>query len=85
MTEDELEEAWAARRCLGLPSEEADRLFFTKGGASEGKRLCLPCPAREPCAVRALEADRDGDYMPMGLVGGLTAAERKRILEGARP
>lgn len=79
----EVLEAWAERACLDLEPAEADRLFYTKGGHNEleGRRLCYSCPARVPCALRALAQDRTGDYDVVGLVGGLTAEERLELLE----
>lgn len=78
----EVLEAWENRACLGLEPREADRLFYSRAARNEleGRRLCYSCPARVPCALRALAQDRTGDYDVVGLVGGLTAEERLELL-----
>lgn len=94
MPEEEREAAWASARCPRLPVLEADDLFFSRGvvavytedpGRRHGRdgealAFCAGCPARVVCALRALEEEASSEYLPVGVVGGLTAAQRRNAL-----
>lgn len=67
-----------AAACLG---EDPD-LFFPEVGASltEPRAICNRCPVRQPCLQYAL--DTQGGGTDMGVFGGLSARERRRIRKG---
>ena len=54
---------------------EDDDFFLQR----EAKRICASCEVREPCLEQAL-ADRE----KVGVWGGFTATERRRILRRRR-
>lgn len=77
--------------CRNIPYEQAMALFFPEKGNNfkEGKRFCLgtpaskghpavpPCPVLKECLAYALSFEPEG---VVGVWGGTTAAERRKLL-----
>lgn len=74
--------SWAQQAaCRGYDLSE----FFTESrtGMARAKRICASCPVRARCLDEALRAENDARY---GVFGGLTAAERSKLVRrGAVP
>lgn len=63
--------------CTEYPTD----LFFPPSGTDgrEAKQICAECPSRAACLDWALEVRE-----PFGVFGGMTAAERYRLLRKMR-
>lgn len=69
--------SWAERGvCRGYSLD----VFFTesKSGMRRAKEICAACPVRTECLDEVLRAEDSSRY---GVFGGLTASERKRLVE----
>ncbi|MGX1909034.1 WhiB family transcriptional regulator [Streptomyces phaeochromogenes] len=69
--------SWALRAaCNGYDLD----VFFTesKNGMKRAKQICAGCPVRRQCLAEALRAENDSRF---GVSGGLTAAERSRLVK----
>jgi len=63
-----------------LPCRTADpELWFTERANPKARRLCASCPERAACLRMAVETKAE-----YGMFGGLTAAERRPLMKGAR-
>lgn len=74
-----MDNSWSARAaCHGLDP----KIFFPVDGedADAAKAICDGCPVREPCLDYAL-----GERERVGVWGGCTERERRRILRRRRP
>ena len=79
--------------CRDIPHERAMRIFFPEKGQQwkEAKNICCglpasadhpeipPCPVRQECLTYALSFEPEG---LVGIFGGTTAAERRKIAAG---
>lgn len=69
--------SWALRAaCRGIDLED----FFTESrtGVRRAKSICAGCPVRRRCLAEALRAEDASRY---GVYGGLTAAERTKLVK----
>lgn len=77
---------WSRGSCASLDPELVNKVFFsTKPSDVEyAKRICRGCPVVSECAEDALrrESKMTGDIV--GVVGGMSAEERRQIMAPAR-
>lgn len=59
---------WKDANCVGLPTAEADRIFFPRNGkvGPEARALCDPCQMRRTCAVMST-GETDGVWAGVNL------------------
>lgn len=73
-----MDTSWMARgRCAAEPPE---RFFPSDGvGVDRARRICEPCPVKEPCLEYALR-----NRIEHGVWGGHSERSRRRILKKRR-
>lgn len=88
----ELKELLAARgACAGTAAEEfhaveleSQALAVRMKAEQQAKAWCYGCPVREGCLELTLRAEGDDGWVPYGVWGGLTVAERMPLVRERR-
>lgn len=78
---------WQDAACIGMDLA----MFFPGPGRQSGpvnparkaKQVCADCPVRSDCLAEAVEIESANDAARIGIRGGLSADERRRLVRAA--